>query len=85
MSKEEQNEKIVKTLGVMTWLLGELDELEDLPWFTQGVKQSGNRFKKELEKKLNQFGSGIDNEAKEQYVLLAEGVNHALNEALIIK
>lgn len=69
----------------MTWLLGEFEDLEVLPWYVQGVKQTGNKFKEQLEKKLNQFTNGIKEDAKNQYITLAEAINYCLDEALVIK
>lgn len=80
MKIEERNRLIVVSMAKMTSLLGDLEELEDMPEYSRDVKQKGNMFKKSLEKTLKLITDGMDKSAMEQYIHLTDGINWCENE-----
>ena len=80
-----KNQELIKSVGVMMWLINALDEITTDPNLKyivkHDLKQQLKRTNKKLEEQLNVLFKGADIEVHEQ----AQGIYNLIDEILLIK
>jgi hypothetical protein len=80
-----KNQELIKSVGVMMWLINALDEITTDPNLRyivkHDLKQQLKRTNKKLEEQLNILFKGADIEVHEQ----AQGIYNLIDEILLIE
>ena len=80
-----KNQELIKSVGVMMWLVNALDEITTDPNLRyivkHDLKQQLKRTNKKLEEQLNLLFKGADIEVHEQ----AQGIYNLIDEILLIE
>lgn len=80
-----KNQELIKSVGVMMWLINALDEITTDPNLKyivkHDLKQQLKRTNKKLEEQLNVLFKGADIEVHEQ----AQGIYNLIDEILLIE